>query len=212
VKIYAISGLGADERAFQFLKLNCDFIPIDWIELNKNETILSYTARLSQIINKDEEFGILGVSFGGLIAVEISKILNPRFTILISSSETKNELGLLYKFVGRLKILKKMPLWMFKPNKRVVHYLFGSKQNKLLDEILDDMDTKFTKWAFIELASWQNETKIPNILKICGTKDKLMKPSKSQNTIFINGGEHLMIVDRADEISSIINDYLGASL
>lgn len=39
MKIYGISGLGADKRVFQFLTLNYEFISIDWITPNKNETI-----------------------------------------------------------------------------------------------------------------------------------------------------------------------------
>ncbi len=85
MKIYGISGLGADKRAFQFLTLACEFIPIDWIDPLRTEHIEDYSLRLSKLINQDEDFAILGVSFGGLIAAEISKTLN--------NSGCKDEIG-----------------------------------------------------------------------------------------------------------------------
>ncbi|MGB0839278.1 MAG: hypothetical protein ACPGXL_04005 [Chitinophagales bacterium] len=32
MKLYGISGLGADQRVFQYLNLDCELIPLDWIE------------------------------------------------------------------------------------------------------------------------------------------------------------------------------------
>lgn len=46
-----------------------------------------------------------------------------------------------------------------------------------------------------------------NLLQISGTHDKLMPP-KSKNAILIEKGKYLMIVDRASEISKIINERL----
>ena len=65
MKIYGISGLGADQRVFKYLKLDCEFIPIDWITPLKRESIENYALRLAQVIDTNEAFGILGVSFGG---------------------------------------------------------------------------------------------------------------------------------------------------
>ena len=67
----------------------------------------------------------------------------------------------------------------------------------------------FAKWAVQELTNWKNETRLENVLKICGTKDKLIPPSKDSTEIhLIEKGAHFMIVDRADEISSIINNRI----
>lgn len=83
------------------MSLNCEFIPIEWIEPTSNESIIYYSKRLSKVINTSEKFCVLGVSFGGLIAMEISKLLKPELTILISSVETKNQLRLLFRWFGK---------------------------------------------------------------------------------------------------------------
>ena len=69
MKIFAISGLGADKRVFKYLILEHDLIPIEWIKPKEKEPIIEYSKRLIKEygIGNEQEFGILGVSFGGLI-------------------------------------------------------------------------------------------------------------------------------------------------
>jgi len=92
MKLYLIGGLGADERVFKFLHSEFPNQIIKWIEPLKMEPIEDYTKRLSEQIDTKEKFGILGVSFGGIIAVELSKIIKPQITILISSVELASQL------------------------------------------------------------------------------------------------------------------------
>ena len=73
-----------------------------------------------------------------------------------------------------------------------------------MNSILDDTDLNFTKWAIRELLNWKNQLHLQNLIKVCGTKDKLLPP-KGNNNILIDKGEHFMIVDRAKEVSHIIN-------
>jgi hypothetical protein len=202
--LYGISGLGADKRVFQFLKLDNELIPIDWIEPLTNESIEQYTIRFSESIDTSEKFGLIGVSFGGLIATELNKIIQPEITFLISSAETKSELRKTYQLVGKFKLINYLPLFVFNTPKKFAKWIFGAKNEKLLYEIIDDTDLKFVKWALSKLTTWNNKTVIKNCIKIHGSNDKLI-PSPTDNKIkLIEGGEHFMIVDRAEEISDII--------
>ena len=212
MKIFAISGLGADQRIFEYLTLEYDLIPVEWIKPNPKEPIIEYSKRLIKKykIGEHETFGILGVSFGGLIATEISKLVTPKFTILISSVATRNELSGILKFIGRLKLIEVLPAKLLNPPKPVAYYMFGTQNKALLNAILDATDLNFTKWALSELVTWKNETQLHNLIKICGTEDKLL-PAKGDNAILIEKGQHFMIVDCAKEISDIINSTLKTS-
>jgi pimeloyl-ACP methyl ester carboxylesterase len=209
LNVYGISGLGADNRVFKYLNLDNKLIPLDWIEPFNNEPIKKYAKRFAKNykLHKEKEFIILGVSFGGLIATEISKLYKPKMTILISSVETKRELSKLIKLTGQTKIIKILPKQLLKIPKRIAVFVFGAEKRELLNSIIKDSDVKFTKWAINELANWNNNTKLENVLKIGGDKDKLLPP-KDDATVIIKGGEHFMIVDKANEISRIINEQL----
>lgn len=209
MKIYGISGLGADKRVFEYLSLKYEFIPIEWIKPIENECIIEYSRRLSEVIDTTDRFCVIGVSFGGLIATEISKLLRPEVTILISSAETKNELNPLFRVFGKTQIIKILPIAFFNPPRWIAHFLFGTQQKELLNQILDDTDLSFAKWALEKLINWKNSTSLERVIKISGTKDRLIPPRGDSKMILIDGGAHFMIVDRAEEISSIINKELN---
>ena len=209
MKIFAISGLGADKRVFKYLTLEYDLIPVEWIKPKDKEPIIEYSKRLIKEygIGNKEEFGILGVSFGGLIATEISKLTKPKFTILISSVETRTELSGIIKLAGKSKLIELVPEKLLNPPRAIAYFMFGTKNKELLDSILDDTDLSFTKWAIRELLNWKNQSQLQNLIKVCGTKDKLLPP-KGNNNILIDRGEHFMIVDRAKEVSDVINEKI----
>jgi len=73
--VYFISGLGADERVFQFLDLSeIEHRFIKWNVPQKNESLPSYCKRLTEQINVQQEVILIGISFGGMIAQEITKV------------------------------------------------------------------------------------------------------------------------------------------
>jgi len=206
MKIICISGLGADERVYAALKLISEIITIPWVVPTKDETIQAYSKRLMQDIDTtSEEIVLIGVSFGGLIATEVAKLINPTLTILISSVATKYELPKIYRSTGGL--MRFIPWWMFLPPKRMIIKLFKAENKELLQEILKDTDPKFVKWAMTTLVRWQNTEKPSPHLKIGGDKDLLL-PSKNEDILIKEGG-HFMIVDKADEISHHINIQLA---
>lgn len=208
MKIYGLSGLGADKRVFNFLNLEYPLIPVEWIEPDENETLKDYSIRLSKMMDANSDFVLVGISFGGLVAVEISKILKPKLTILISSAETKDELRPIYRGVGKTGLLNSLPDKLFDPPRNIAKFIFGTSNKILLDSILDDTDSGFAKWAINELVNWSNLDRLQNVVRIHGTKDKLIPWNGSGKVELIDNGEHFMIVDRADEISEIINETI----
>ncbi len=203
MKVYAISGLGADKRVFDFLELNFHLIHIDWIQNKPKESIENYALRLSKKIDSSEEFMLIGLSFGGLIATEISKILKTKKLILISSVSVKSEIPLLYRLLGKTRIMNIIPVFFLEKSNMLLTYMFGTNKKQLLTDIIEDSSAQFSKWCIIELMNWKNTVAPKNIFKINGEKDKLL-PSKNSHVIIKNGG-HLMIVDKADELSKILN-------
>lgn len=208
IKLYAISGLGADQRVYNYLNISVKLIHLNWISPLKNESIADYAKRLAEDIDTSQPFGLIGMSFGGIVAVEITKQLNPKFTILISSAETKYELRTIYRWFGKLNIIRFFPEWCFNMPRWIAYYIFGAQNKALLKAILDDADMYFTKWAVNQISRWKNETKIKNCYKIGGTKDKLIPQKMENNMTLIENGEHFMIVDMNDSVSEIINNQL----
>ncbi|QNN40098.1 alpha/beta fold hydrolase [Pedobacter roseus] len=211
---YFISGLGADKRIFSKLKLDekINIIHLDWISPVKNESLAAYAERLSKVIDKAQPFALVGVSFGGMIAVEIAKVLKPTTTIIISSTMLSIHLPALYRFAGSLGLLNIIPAKLLKSsNKLTQNYYFGTRsgsEKTLLSKIIKDTDPFFLKWAIGSILSWQNKIKPERIFHIHGTNDKILYSKKATPDFVIENGTHFMVYQNAVEISGIINKLL----
>jgi hypothetical protein len=211
---YFISGLGADKRIFSKLKLNenVNMIHIDWISPNKNESLASYAQRLSKVIDLSQPFALVSVSFGGMIAVEMAQLLKPAATIIISSTMLSTHLPALYRFAGKLGLLKFIPAKFLKSsNKLTQNYYFGtrsSSEKTLLSKIIKDTDPYFLKWAIGSILSWENKIKPKNIYHIHGTNDKILYSKTAKPDFLIENGTHFMVYQNAEEISGIIDTII----
>lgn len=210
-KLYIFSGLGADERVFQkldFSEYTTNFIK--WIEPLDQETIEQYSLRLITQISSENPI-IIGLSFGGIIAVEVAKLIATENIILIASAKTKNEIPFYFRLIGKLKIHKFIPIRILKSSNFITNWFFGinSKFDKnLLKQILNDTDPKFLKWAIDCIVSWQNKNKIVNLVHIHGTKDRIFPFRYSKSSFFIKGGGHFMTMNKINELNEILKEQI----
>ncbi len=107
MKVYFISGLGADDRVFRQLNLpGIEPVYLNWITPIKNESIESYAGRMAEKITESNPV-IVGLSFGGMIGMEIAKLIPVKKLILISSAKGEKELPP-YFLMGRSVPLYKL--------------------------------------------------------------------------------------------------------
>ena len=207
MKIYCFSGLGADKRAFRYLNLAPhELVHIDWIDHLKNETLEQYALRIKPEISNDKPFALMGLSLGGMIAVEVSKHIKPEKLIIISSIVSRDEMPAKYKLAGQLGLHKLIPLWFFKKPNWLTNYFFGAKtakSKKLMTDILGNAHFEFLKWAISAMLGWKNTSK-PGCIRIHGTDDHILPIGNLHIEHRIEGAGHFMIVNKADELSEII--------
>jgi pimeloyl-ACP methyl ester carboxylesterase len=206
--IYLISGLGADERIFGQIDFkDYETKHITWITPKPNEHISDYASRLTEQITTPKPI-LLGVSFGGIIAIEISKIIDYQQLILISSVKTKHDLPFYFRLIGFLKIHNIIPFTLLKRTNFLTYWFFSmstSTEKELLKNILTDTDVNFLKWAINAILIWKND-QIPLYLKhIHGSNDKILPHFFIKNIDFIikNGG-HLMVYNKANDVIKLV--------
>lgn len=206
-RIYIFSGLGVDKRVFDnidFGDLDIEFI--DWIDPLVKESLGNYAIRISQKITAKNPT-IIGLSFGGMIAVEISKILQTKKIVLIASAKTKDELPKIYHIAGKLKLNRFIPNSFLKKQNLFTNWFFGlqSKSEKeLLKKILKDTDPNFLSWAINEILNWKNEEQPNNCIHIHGSKDRIIPIQNVKADFVIENGGHFMTVNKSNEIERII--------
>lgn len=210
-ELYILSGLGADERVFQRLDLSgftATFIK--WIIPKDKETIENYATRLLDQITSKKPI-LIGLSFGGLIAVEIAKQIKTEKVILIASAKTKNEIPFYYRFAGQLGIHKLLPTRLLKSSNFITNWFFGTSSTfdkQLLKQILIDTDPTFLKWAIEKVVTWTNRTQTKNVFHIHGTSDKILPVNFVNCNLKIKNGGHLMTLNKADELNKILQEQI----
>ncbi len=212
--IYLVPGLAASSKIFEYLNLPKDRFEIHFLEwllpLSKTETIENYAKRMADLVTEENPV-LLGVSFGGIMVQEMSKHLETKKIILISSVKCRDE------FPNRLKVIQKTKAYKLFPMKTITNieefsiYAFGDSAKKRVNiykEYLSIRDENYLTWAIYNVLFWQQTTPLKNILHIHGIDDSIFPIKYIKNCIAIKNGTHVMILNKAKSICKIICNSL----
>ncbi len=212
--IYLIPGVGANDIIFENLDLpDYEVVHLKWPKHKKGEGLEAYVKKLLPQIKKDTQPILIGMSFGGVVAVELSKLVDPYKVILISSIKTYHERPLKLLFLNSLKFHRLIP------GKLVVEFRFwmrwflgklSTHDLQLIDRMIEDINIEFNEWAVDQVIHWKNEEIPANLTHIHGTRDRIFPHFYIKDAIWIKGGTHFMVVNRAKEISKIIRKELAS--
>lgn len=210
-KVYFISGLGADKRAFSLLDLGfCEPVFIEWIPPKKNETLPDYAHRL-QVQIQEKEAIVVGLSFGGMLATEMARA-NPNFkTIILSSNKTSTELPAYYRIGKYFPIYKWLPAFFYKKSGWVAQTFFGlkvEKQKHIFRQIMKDSNPAFTKWAIRAILHWKNKEVPTNLVHIHGTHDKLLPCRNVHADYEIADAGHITPMLKSEEVSILLRKII----
>ncbi|WP_118973848.1 alpha/beta hydrolase [Taibaiella koreensis] len=208
--IYFFSGLGADSSPFVNLHLpGYNKVYISWIPPLANESLEHYAGRISNQITVTDPY-IIGLSFGGIVAVEVSKQIAVKKMVLISSVRTRDELNPFNRFFMRLGMYRIIPGFMIKHANFLTYRYFGAhteRDKKALTHLLGGTDIPLFRWGLKSIAHWDNREMPGHTIQIHGTADKVIASRLVHPDYSIKGGGHLMVFSKADTISSIILNY-----
>lgn len=211
MNIYCLSGLGADQRVFRNLHIpGVRLVPVQWAPFDWHDDLPCYAQKLAASIPEKNPI-ILGLSFGGMLGTEITRMQDVKRLFLVSSAKNKNELPPLSGLVKYLARHRLLPVGLSKIPFKGTFVRFGAstdEEKALLMDVLRKTDNRFAKWSFKALLGWQTETPPNNTIHIHGTADQLIIPLKVKPDYWIEGGTHFMIYNRAAEIGSIIRGEL----
>lgn len=210
--VFCISGLGADERAFSKLKLpGYNLKVIQWKIPLPAETLQAYATRMLQEINEDNPV-LIGLSFGGMVSIEIAKQIPVQKIILISSIKTKDELPAWMRLVARSKLNKFFPMRSFKVTEPVQNYFLGVKSKEEKDVVAVSRrkaNTAYTNWAVNQVVNWKNTWQHPRMYHIHGSSDRMFPIKNIKADAVIKNGSHFMIMNRAGEVSELLLHFLN---
>jgi pimeloyl-ACP methyl ester carboxylesterase len=202
--------LGTDDKVFEHLRLNARMKFIPWIRPLKQETIYAYAKRMSEPI-RDTRPVLLGVSFGGMIGIEMARQMAIEKLIIISSVKSSSELPRWMRIAGNFQLYKMLPTRSYKWTEKFDNKRLGvtnDQEKKLVDSYRKKMDPVYFDWAIHQIFNWKNDWYPDNIIHIHGENDKIFPVRRLKPTHLIKDGTHIMLLNKARELSECINSVL----
>lgn len=205
IHVYLMPGMSANSLIFEKIKFpeNFKLHKLDWINPDIDESIENYAKRLSEkIVHKNPV--LIGVSFGGILVQEISKIVKVDKLIIISSIKCNKEMPSHMKFGKITKSYKLLPVKWINDFESLISFVLGPKIKKRVDlyrKYLSVRDENYLSWSLREMIEWKQSKPLKNIIHIHGTKDLVFPTLYIKNFIEVPRGDHAMILKRAEWIN-----------
>lgn len=215
IDLYAISGMGTDERAFEVLKryFKHPITYIPWIEPTDNESLQSYALRMtSQYVDRRASVRLcIGLSFGGVTCLQALEAGIFTHVILISSVKCRGELSPLFRLMKVIPVHKLFPPKFLKAlliRSGLIPAGIRHENQKKFHEMFNQFSPEYFKWCIHQLVNIPESMPAKNVYHIHGTHDEVFSYKYICRAEAVPGGSHLMILTRAKEISQLIQQKI----
>ena len=212
--LYFVPGLGAGIEIFEYLELPKNKYEVHYLEwllpLNHKESITSYAQRMAELVTEKNPV-LIGVSFGGIMVQEMSKFLNCKKVIIISSIKCRNELPKRLKFIQKTKAYKLLPSKAITNIEDFSVYAFGTtakKKVELYKKYLSVRNESYLEWAVYNVLNWKQKKPSEEIIHIHGSEDPVFPIKHIKNCVVVEKGTHVMILNKAKKISKLLTELV----
>jgi esterase/lipase len=173
----------------------------------------SYARKFLPQINTSEPFCLLGVSFGGMLCTELSKIISPQKVFLISTSKLRKELPWFIRLMKHIPLHKLISETSHRKMAYQGRWLIGFGKAYIPEFLgmVDSMTDNYFKHCIQIIVSWNNEELPQNAVHIHGNADNLLWYKYVSANYTIENGSHAMVLFQAEEVNGIIKNEINFS-
>ncbi len=204
-----IPGLGADERLFYpqqaFFR---NSITPHWRLPKNGETLEQYAERWAKDLRLQPGCALAGVSFGGMVALEMSRWVKTEAVFLIGSCRDPHSIPWGLRKAGLLPTWPWMSKGFTKAFPSTGAWLLGAKavgERELLIRMFLETPDFFLRWTVRAIQGWGGYPgEHPWVHHIHGERDRLIPVRNVKPDQVIPGGGHLISLSHAGEVNRFI--------
>ncbi len=177
------------------------------------EPLPRYAAWLAETVPAGQVCWIVGVSFGGLLALEIAQLRPLARVVLVSSLADSHELPLLLRLARATGLYRLVPPSLLQKLPFLAGWAFGVKTKSeyaLLRQIIADTDPLLARWAIGQLLSWPGVAGPGPAARLHGAQDRLLPAPATGIDYRAAEAGHFMVVSHAIQISRFLNRLTSA--
>jgi pimeloyl-ACP methyl ester carboxylesterase len=210
--VYLIPGMGADRRLYSRMNIAHGNVRVlEWQPHRNARNLEEYAHIMAEKIDTKRNV-IVGSSMGGMMAVELSRIVKPLSTILLSAPTGRHQFPPLLKAVHRTRLSSLLRPHQIMKASWLADTFMGfrnAEERELFHSMLRSNGPEFIHFSLKAVLGWQN-TRPPegDFIQILGDRDKLFTPKRIPDAMVLAGGGHFTAFEKAEELSGIINRYL----
>jgi pimeloyl-ACP methyl ester carboxylesterase len=214
IPVYFIPGLAAGKEIFRNIvlpKVAYNVHILEWLIPEYKEPLSVYASRMASRI-KEPNAVLIGVSFGGVVAQEMSGFLDLRKLIVISSIKTRNEMPKRLKIAAMTLAYKLLPTSIVLSASDLTKYAIGPKTEKrlkLYQEYLHVRDKRYLDWAIEQMVTWKRSSQIIGMVHIHGDSDQVFPIKNIRHCTKIKDGTHIMILNKGSVITRKLIEIIG---
>lgn len=214
INVYFVSGMCNNCSVFDSIILPKGYNKkyIEWIIPDMNDTLEEYALKMAKDIDTSKPFVLVGYSFGANIVQEMNKFITPEKNIIISSMKRKEEIPAIFNFAHSIHFAERVPDKVLAATDFIINVFTKFIYNMPTDKITRYMiytDPVYLKWSIRQITNWQPVDECKHIYHIHGTKDQIFPYDQISDDVYtIKGGDHLMVMERAHEVSDVISMIL----
>lgn len=211
-------GMGADDRLFEpqqaaGLHFEVPAMPIP----RRTDRLSDYAARLADQLKLDRDCVVLGVSFGGMVAAELGRLLNPRGVIQIASCRSRAAIPRYYWPVRWASFVLPDAVIRYRvgASSRIMARLesLSPEQYALVRRMSVSIPIPYLRQVGRMILTWGG---IPSLACPCfhihGGRDRIIPASGVQPTEVVPQGGHLINLTHADQVNRFLERSLAACL
>ena len=196
-----------------FSELNLPHGEIEYLEFPEpklNEDLKEYSSRMAEEIDDSNENILVGLSMGGFVAQEITRIRRIEKVILISSITNDHDWQKIMAWLRKLNVASFLPARIYKEAiVRLLPLAINKNQTKIdFVKMAKQFSANYFKFAVVQLSQWTEVECLAPIVQIHGDCDELFSIGAKKSKYIVRGGKHLMIATHANEISDFLKEEL----
>jgi pimeloyl-ACP methyl ester carboxylesterase len=201
-------GLGADQRLFDGQRqVLPDLVVPRWPEPTEGESLADFAGRIAASLQLPEGSHVGGSSFGGMVALELARLVRPQSVFLIGSCRHPGAVRSpsVVAWLGRV-----LPISAFRPRRWLRPFIFlafgwpPSATRETLWSMALDASPRFLKWGLQAIASWVPSPVSVPVHHVHGAADRLIPVRRVQADLVVPGAGHLLSMTHVLDVNEFL--------
>ncbi|TWT50576.1 hypothetical protein Pla22_33190 [Rubripirellula amarantea] len=214
VPLILFSGMGADASVFlpQTVAFPNLIVP-EWVVPNDGDDLRSYCVRIADALAVDRPCIVGGASFGGIVALEMTRHINAMACILIGSIRGPHQLPqrirILRPFSAALNITPLTLLQKSAALSAVAARSAGAKHLAGITRQFSRADADVLRWSARQILSWDSSYEDVDVRHIHGDRDNVFPISCVEPDEVVAGGGHVISMTHGSQVNEFLRKHIS---